>query len=159
MGKRLDWDEIAAARKLLQEQGRRLVFTNGCFDLLHLGHISYLEEARRQGDALVVAVNTNASVQRSKGPTRPMIPQDERAELLAGLECVDYVTLFDEETPKEVIDAIIPHVLVKGADWPIDQIVGRQTVESNGGMVRNIPLVEGRSTSAIIAKVQSSRPE
>lgn len=150
----LPLDDLVIVRQRLRSEGRTVVFSNGCFDLLHLGHIDYLEQARLLGDVLLVAINTDTSVQRGKGPSRPIIPEAERAELLAALECVDYVTFFDDDTPKAVIDALIPDVLVKGADWPLDQIVGRDTVEAHGGKVLNIPLLEGHSTSGIIAKVQ-----
>ncbi len=138
----------------MQARGQKIVFTNGCFDILHSGHIDLLRRARALGDALVVAVNTDASVARMKGPGRPIIPQDERAELLAGLEMVDFVCLFDEDTPRETILAIRPDVLVKGADW-LDNIVGRAEVESWGGKVAALPLVEGSSTTGIVERVLS----
>jgi rfaE bifunctional protein nucleotidyltransferase chain/domain len=154
--------EIVSIRAQLRQQGRKLVFTNGCFDILHVGHVRYLNQARALGDALVVAVNSDRSVQQIKGKGRPVIPELERAEILAALGCVDYVFIFNDPTPQQVIDAIIPDILVKGADWPISKIVGRETVEKNGGAVHNINLVEGSSTTAIIAKVLErfgNRPE
>ena len=134
----------------LRRQGLKLVFTNGCFDLLHPGHTRYLAEARSLGDRLMVAVNSDRSVCVLKGPGRPIFPQDERAEILAALAAVDYVTVFDDLTPRELISEIKPHVLVKGADWAADQIVGKEEVESAGGQVTSIPVVPGFSTSSLI---------
>ncbi len=149
-------DEMVQIRAELRRMGKKLVFTNGCFDLLHAGHVRYLTQARALGDALVVGLNSDESVHALKGKGRPIIPAPERAEILAALECVDYVFVFDDLTPQRVVDAIVPDVLVKGADWGITEIVGRETVEKAGGVVRNIPLVEGASTRSIIAKVLSS---
>jgi D-beta-D-heptose 7-phosphate kinase / D-beta-D-heptose 1-phosphate adenosyltransferase len=146
-------DEMIAIRGNLKAAGRKLVFTNGCFDLLHVGHARYLSAARALGDSLVVAVNTDRSVREIKGEGRPLVPEAERAELLASLACVDYVFLFDDPTPQRVIDALVPDVLVKGADWSIDNIVGRETVERAGGVVKNIELVEGASTTGIIERI------
>ena len=146
-------DEVVMIRAQLRVAGKKLVFTNGCFDLLHAGHVRYLNQARALGDVLVVAVNSDRSVRELKGEGRPIVPANERAEVLAALACVDYIFLFDDLTPQRVIDAIVPDVLVKGADWGISEIVGRQTVENAGGTVRSIPLVEGTSTSAIIRKI------
>ena len=146
-------EQIKEIRRRLREQGKKLVFTNGCFDLLHVGHVRYLRAARLMGDALVVAVNSDRSVREIKGAGRPVVPEAERAEVLAALACVDLVFLFDDPTPQRVIDAIVPDVLVKGADWQISEIVGRETVEGAGGVVRNIALVEGSSTSGIITRV------
>ena len=137
----------------LRHGGQQIVLTNGVFDLLHPGHIRYLLDARRQGDALVVAVNSDRSVRAIKGPSRPITPDHERAELLAGLACVDAVVIFDEPDPEQVIARFQPDVLVKGADWPLDAIVGRHTVEARGGRVVRVPLAEGYSTSAIIEKI------
>ena len=132
---------------------RPLVFTNGVFDILHRGHVTYLEHARALGASLVVAVNSDSSVRVIKGAPRPLIPELERAEVLAALACVDYVFIFADLTPQRVIDAIVPDVLVKGADWDLRDIVGRDTVEKAGGVVLNIPLVEGTSTSEIIRTI------
>ncbi len=132
------------------------MFTNGCFDLLHPGHIRYLEKARAEGDLLVVALNSDASVRRIKGPERPIQNEDERSEVIAGLQCVDFVTLFDEETPYEIIEELLPDVLVKGGDWPVDQIVGRQTVEGHGGKVISIAFETGHSTSNIIRRIRGT---
>jgi D-beta-D-heptose 7-phosphate kinase/D-beta-D-heptose 1-phosphate adenosyltransferase len=141
---------LAALCREARESGRRVVFTNGCFDLLHLGHVRYLEEARLLGDLMVVGVNSDASVARIKGPLRPLIPQEERAEVLASLACVDWVTLFEEPDPLNLIAALRPDVLVKGADWARDRIVGADWVEACGGRVVSIPLTPHRSTSQII---------
>ena len=135
-----------------QAAGKKIVFTNGCFDILHSGHIDLLYRARALGDAMVVAINSDASVVRMKGPNRPIIPQSERAELLAGLEMVDFVCVFDEDTPLEAILRIRPDVLVKGADWTAN-IVGQPEVEAWGGEVVALPLVEGRSTTGIVERV------
>ena len=133
-----------------KRQGKRVVFTNGCFDVLHPGHTRYLAEARRLGDVLLVAVNSDRSVGALKGPGRPIFPENERAEILAALEAVDYVTIFDDLTPQTVIARMLPQVLVKGGDWGLDEIVGRAEVEAAGGQVFSIPLVPGFSTSTMI---------
>jgi rfaE bifunctional protein nucleotidyltransferase chain/domain len=136
----------------------RLVFTNGCFDLLHRGHVEYLHQARSLGDALLVGVNTDASVERLKGPGRPVVPQSDRALVLAGLESVDAVTLFDDDTPLDLIRALHPDVLVKGGDYSPDGVVGREEVEGAGGEVLLIPLIQGRSTSRLISRIQGAEP-
>jgi rfaE bifunctional protein nucleotidyltransferase chain/domain len=147
----------AAARAVRRAQGagRRAVFTNGCFDLLHRGHTRYLEQARALGDLLIVAVNSDASVRRLKGAGRPLVPAAERAEVLAALACVDLVLIFDDLDPGRVIRAVRPDVLVKGGDWPVDQIVGADFVRSTGGKVRSLPYVQGASTSELIRRVTS----
>jgi D-glycero-beta-D-manno-heptose 1-phosphate adenylyltransferase len=137
-----------------KRNGRRVVFTNGCFDLLHPGHIRSLELARALGDALIVGLNSDASVRQLKGEGRPVISELERAEILAALESVDAVVIFDDLTPREVIARLLPDVLVKGGDWPGDQIVGREEVEAAGGRVVSIPMVPGYSTSAILQKIR-----
>lgn len=137
----------------LKKKGKRIVFTNGCFDLLHLGHIRYLEKAKSLGDILVVGVNSDRSVQSLKGPERPILPEEERAEILSGLECVDYITLFDELTPLELISSLQPHILVKGGDWAKETTVGREVVERSGGEVVILPFVEGSSTSNLIETI------
>ncbi len=138
-----------------QRKGERVVFTNGCFDLLHIGHIRYLQSARALGDLLVVAVNSDESVRSlAKGLRRPLTPMDQRIEVLAALTCVDYVVSFDESTPLQIIKTLQPDVLVKGGDWPLDQIVGREMVEKRGGMVKSIPLTPDVSTSLIIERIQ-----
>ncbi|HLZ13953.1 MAG TPA: D-glycero-beta-D-manno-heptose 1-phosphate adenylyltransferase [Candidatus Acidoferrum sp.] len=139
-----------------KRNGRRVVFTNGCFDLLHPGHIQSLEQARSLGDALIVGINGDASVRSLKGPGRPVLPELERAEILAALECVDAVVIFRELTPRETIAALLPDILVKGGDWPGDQIVGREEVEAAGGRVVSIPVVAGYSTTAILAKMRAA---
>ena len=137
----------------LKAKGKRIVFTNGCFDLLHIGHIRYLEEARALGDFLVVGVNSDSSVRKLKGPQRPVLPEEERAEILSGLGCVDYITLFDEIDPLKLITSLHPHILVKGGDWTKEQIVGREVVERSGGEVVIIPFVKGASTSNLIKTI------
>jgi D-beta-D-heptose 7-phosphate kinase/D-beta-D-heptose 1-phosphate adenosyltransferase len=134
----------------LKRRGKRVVFTNGCFDLLHPGHTRYLAEARKLGDALIVAVNSDRSVRVLKGPGRPIQPQAERAEILAALAAVDYVTIFDDLTPQAIIARLLPHILVKGGDWELNEVVGRAEVEAAGGKVVTIPVAPGYSTSTII---------
>jgi rfaE bifunctional protein nucleotidyltransferase chain/domain len=138
-----------------KRNGRRVVFTNGCFDLLHPGHIRSLEAARALGDVLIVGINSDESVRTLKGPHRPVIPEQERAEILASLECVDAVLIFPEPTPQKVIAALLPEILVKGGDWPDDQIVGRAEVEAAGGRVERVDFVPGYSTTDILQKIQS----
>jgi rfaE bifunctional protein nucleotidyltransferase chain/domain len=145
---------LISERERLRREGKRLVFTNGCFDLLHPGHVSYLSQARALGDALVVALNSDRSVRSIKGEGRPILNQRERAEVIAALEAVDYVTIFDEETPREVIAAVLPDVLVKGGDWALDEIVGRDEVEAAGGKVLSLPYIEGSSTTDIIERIK-----
>jgi D-beta-D-heptose 7-phosphate kinase/D-beta-D-heptose 1-phosphate adenosyltransferase len=141
-----------------KRNGRRVVFTNGCFDLLHPGHIRSLEHARSLGDALIVGLNSDASVRQLKGEGRPVIPERERAEILAALECVDGVLIFDDLTPQRVIAALLPDVLVKGGDWPGDKIVGREEVEAAGGRVVSAPVVAGYSTTEILKKIRDGAP-
>lgn len=146
--------EAVALVEHLRHDGKRIVFTNGVFDLLHPGHVRYLQDARREGDALIVGVNSDRSVRAIKGPTRPITPEAERAEILAALSCVDAVVIFDEDNPQQIIDRLQPDVLVKGADWAPANIIGRETVEARGGRVVRIPLAEGYSTSDIIRKIR-----
>ena len=142
----------------LREQGKRIVFTNGCFDLMHVGHTRYLQAARDLGDVLVVGVNTDASIRGlNKGAGRPIVPESQRAEVLAALACVDYVILFDEPDPGRLIADLQPDVLVKGGDWTPDRIVGRELVEARGGIVKAIPLVPGVSTTTLVEKIQGIR--
>ena len=150
----LDATALRAFVDEARSAGRRIVFTNGVFDILHPGHLRYLQAARRHGDLLIVGLNSDASVRRNKGPARPINPEQERAELLAALACVDAVSIFDEDTPAAIIRRVQPDVLVKGADWPPDQIVGRDTVEARGGRVVLEPVEQGYSTSAIIEKAR-----
>jgi D-glycero-beta-D-manno-heptose 1-phosphate adenylyltransferase len=138
----------------LRKSGRRIVFTNGVFDLLHPGHLRYLKAARAQGDVLIVGVNSDRSVRANKGPGRPVIPETERAEILAALDPVDAVVVFGEDTPAEIVRALQPDVLVKGADWPADQIVGRDTVEARGGRVVLVPVEHGYSTTSILERIK-----
>lgn len=146
--------EAEAFVERLRQEKKTLVFTNGVFDLLHPGHVRYLNDARLQGDVLLVAVNSDRSVRAIKGSTRPLNPEDERAEVLAALACVDAVVIFDADNPEEIIRRLEPDVLVKGADWAADAIIGREIVEARGGRVVRIPLADGYSTSAIIKKMQ-----
>ena len=143
--------EIAEHYRKIQ---KKIVFTNGCFDLLHIGHIRYLKEAQKLGDVLIVGINTDASVKRLKGPTRPVQNEDDRAEILASLKSVTHTILFDQETPLELIKLIQPDVLVKGGDWPIEKIVGHEVVLKRGGVVKSLNFVEGRSTTNIISKAK-----
>jgi D-beta-D-heptose 7-phosphate kinase / D-beta-D-heptose 1-phosphate adenosyltransferase len=146
--------ELAARAVSWRLAGKRIVFTNGCYDLLHAGHLSLLHGAARLGDVLVLAINSDASVRRLKGAERPLVPQAERAALLAALACVDAVTVFDEDTPLEVIEAVRPHVLVKGADYTAEQVVGREVVEAHGGRVALVPLLPQKSTSALVDRIK-----
>lgn len=156
MNKKIVLDRKALAQRLSSnDAGKRVVFTNGCFDLLHVGHIRYLQEAKSLGDKLVVALNNDASVQKLKGPTRPVQQELDRAEIMAALECVDYVTLFGEETPLELIETLKPNVLVKGGDWPPEKIVGSSFVLGRGGQVKSLAFQAGRSTSSIIEKIKN----
>ena len=149
--------EAAAFAAEQRAAGGRIVFTNGVFDILHPGHLRYLRQARALGDVLIVGLNGDASVRRNKGPERPINPQDERAEILSALECVDAVVIFDEDTPAEIIRAVQPDVLVKGADWAADAIVGRDTVEARGGRVVRIAVEPGFSTTGILERIRASR--
>ena len=137
----------------LKARGKKVVFTNGCFDILHVGHIRYLRRARKHGDILIVGMNTDRSVKQIKGEKRPIVPEKERAEVLSALEFVDYVVLFDDPDPLALIESLRPSVLVKGADWPKEKIVGREAVEKTGGKVIRVPLVPGASSSGVIEKV------
>jgi D-beta-D-heptose 7-phosphate kinase/D-beta-D-heptose 1-phosphate adenosyltransferase len=153
----LSLDAAAALVDALRREGRTVVFTNGVFDLLHPGHVRYLQAARAEGNALIVGVNSDRSVRANKGPSRPITPEAERAEILAALACVDAVVIFDEETPAAIIGRLQPDVLVKGADWAADAIVGRDVVEARGGRVVRVPVEAGWSTSAIVRKIQAGR--
>jgi D-beta-D-heptose 7-phosphate kinase/D-beta-D-heptose 1-phosphate adenosyltransferase len=148
----LSVEAMRAERARLATQGRKLVFTNGCFDILHAGHVTYLEFARSQGDCLLLGLNTDASVRRNKGPDRPIHCEADRARVIAALECIDYVVLFDDDEPKALIEQIVPDVLVKGADWA-HYVSGRETVEAAGGKVVLAQMVEGRSTTGTIGKI------
>ena len=157
MGRVFDREELSLVLAAEKRVGRRIVFTNGCFDLLHPGHVQCFEEARKLGDFLVVAINSDDSVRRLKGSDRPVFPQQERAEVLAVLESVDAVVIFDEPTPHDLIARLLPHVLVKGGDWSKDEVVGREEVEAAGGRVVSVPVLKGYSTSEILGKIRESR--
>lgn len=156
MGRVVSRQELLDIRTRLKKEKRRVVFTNGCFDILHRGHVDYLEKAKGLGDVLIIGLNTDASVHRLKGPGRPVVEQDDRAHVLAGLASVDLVCLFDEDTPQNLIEMIIPDVLVKGADWAVADVVGREVVEAAGGSVRTIEFLPNHSTSRIIEKIRNS---
>jgi D-beta-D-heptose 7-phosphate kinase/D-beta-D-heptose 1-phosphate adenosyltransferase len=146
--------ELCAERARLRVAGRRLVFTNGCFDVLHVGHVRYLTRARALGDALVVAINSDRTVRELKGTNRPVMNEGERAEMLAALRMVDYVTIFDDVSPRSLISEVLPDVLVKGGDWALEEIHGREEVEAAGGRVVSLPYIEGASTTGIIERIK-----
>ena len=151
-------DSLAALLEKHRQQGHRVVFTNGCFDLMHIGHTRYLHTARSLGDLLVVGVNSDASVRGlNKGSNRPIVPDQQRAEVVAALACVDYVVVFEEPDPAALIAKLQPDVLVKGGDWSLDRIVGRDIVEARGGTVRTIPLVPGISTTTLIQRIRTAK--
>ncbi len=154
MGKFYDRASLVAARQQWKRAGKRVVFTNGCYDLLHPGHIRLLEQARSLGDVLILALNSDASVRKIKGPLRPVLPEQERAEVAAALAAVDAVTLFDEETPRELIAEVLPDVLIKGADWA-HFIAGREEVEAAGGQVLTVALEPGYSTTGMVEQILS----
>jgi len=145
---------IKSEIQALQQQGKKIVFTNGCFDILHAGHVNIFEQARNLGDALVVAVNSDISIKKIKGEKRPVVPESQRMQVLAALEAIDYVIIFEEEDPLMIIEELQPDILVKGGDWPIETIVGREIVEKKGGEILSIPLMEGISTTNIIEEVK-----
>ena len=157
-GRIVSIDELLDEREHLRAQGRQLVFTNGCFDILHVGHVRYLTSARALGDALLVAVNSDRSVRGLKGAGRPVMNEQERAELLAALSAVDYVTIFEEESPRRLIAKIQPDVLVKGGDYQLDEIHGREEVEAAGGRVISLPFIDGASTTNIIERILKTAP-
>lgn len=146
-------EELVSIRKELKKQNKKVVFTNGCFDILHAGHVDYITKAKEKGDVLIVAVNSDSSTKRLKGDARPIVPQNERAFIISSLKPVDYVFIFEEDTPYEVIKKIVPDVLVKGADWAPNKIVGKDIVEANGGKVETIKFVNDQSTTNIIKTV------
>jgi rfaE bifunctional protein nucleotidyltransferase chain/domain len=157
LGAVVSQDELILHVRGRKRNGERVVFTNGCFDLLHPGHVRLLEQARALGSFLIVAINSDASVRGMKGPGRPVLPEQERAEILAALAAVDYVTVFDEPTPRELIARVLPDVLVKGSDWGADEVVGREEVEAAGGRVVSIALEPGYSTTRLIERVRLPR--
>lgn len=156
MGQVRKFDDIAEALAPLRSEGKKIVFTNGCFDLLHVGHVRYLQEARSLGDVLVVGVNSDASVKRLKGPTRPVQVENDRAEILAALGCVGFSVIFTEDTPENLIKKVKPDILVKGGDWKIEQIVGGTFVTSYGGQVMSLQFIDGKSTTKLIEKAQQN---
>jgi len=156
MKKILSLDRLLLERERLRAAGQKLVFTNGVFDILHVGHVRYLEQARALGDRLLVAVNSDATVRELKGEGRPLMNQDERAEILAALRTVDYVTIFDDISPRSLIARLLPDVLVKGGDYALDEIHGREQVEAAGGRVVSLPFVKGASSSEIIEKMKKN---
>ena len=157
IGKILSLDELLGVREGLRAAGKTLVFTNGVFDLLHVGHVRYLAAARALGDALVVAINSDRTVRELKGDRRPVINESERAEVLAALRCVTYVTVFDDVSPRKLIAGLLPDVLVKGGDYGLDEIHGREEVEAAGGAVISLPFVGGASTSMIIERMRRAK--
>ena len=156
MGTFMTREALAEERKRLRAAGKKVVFTNGCFDILHRGHVDYLQKARALGDALIVGLNSDASVQRLKGPLRPVVSEEDRAFVLSALAVVDYVTIFGEDTPYELIRAVVPDVLVKGGDWAVEAVVGKDVVEAAGGRVQTIAFVPDRSTTGIIERIARS---
>jgi D-beta-D-heptose 7-phosphate kinase/D-beta-D-heptose 1-phosphate adenosyltransferase len=156
MSKILSLDQLQPIRAQLRAAGRTVVFTNGCFDLLHPGHVRYLQEARRLGEVLIVALNSDRAVRELKGSTRPILQENERAEVMAALACVDYVVIFDDVSPQATIAALLPDILVKGGDWGVDQIIGAAEVTAAGGQVKSLSFIPGVSTSEIIDRIQRS---
>jgi D-beta-D-heptose 7-phosphate kinase/D-beta-D-heptose 1-phosphate adenosyltransferase len=154
MHKIVSKENLKARLQKLRQEGKTIVFTNGCFDILHVGHVRYLREAKKLGDVLVLALNSDASVRAIKGEKRPLVPEDERADVLAALECIDFIVIFPETTPGELIEYLEPHVLVKGGDWREEAIAGADFVKGAGGRVVTIPLTEGRSTTNIVEKIR-----
>ena len=157
MGRLYSRSELLEQRKRWKDEGRSVAFTNGCYDLLHPGHIRLLEHAKSLADVLIVGINTDVGVRRLKGPSRPLLPEQERAEVMAALEAVDAVVLFDEDTPRELIGALLPDILMKGADWS-HFIAGREEVEAAGGKVIAVPLQPGYSTTGILEKLLTQQP-
>jgi rfaE bifunctional protein nucleotidyltransferase chain/domain len=156
MGKILTRAELVQLRSQWKRSGLKVVFTNGCFDIVHRGHIDYLGKAKALGDILVIGLNSDASIRRIKGPQRPIVDEEDRAHVMVGLLSVDYVCLFSEDTPFELIKAIVPDILVKGGDWSVDNVVGKDIVESAGGSVQTIQFLPNRSTSKIIERIVAS---
>ena len=146
-------DEIKAIRKKIKSENKKVVFTNGCFDLIHAGHVDYLSKAKALGDVLIVGLNSDASIKRIKGEKRPILNEPERAFIISNLKPVDYIVIFEEDTPAKLIEEIVPDILVKGADWSIENIVGRNVVEANGGEVKTIEFVNDQSTTKIINSI------
>lgn len=149
----LPLQELKKIRAVLKSENKKVVFTNGCFDILHAGHVDYLTKAKKQGDILIVALNSDKSVRKIKGEKRPIVPEDQRAFIISQLKCVDYVTFFDEDTPEKAIQTLVPDILVKGSDWKIENIIGRDIVEADGGSVVTIDFVTNTSSSGIIETI------
>ena len=156
MGKVISLNQLKSEREKLRTENKTVVFTNGCFDLLHPGHTRYMQMARDLGDVLIVALNSDRAVQSLKGNSRPILKENERAEVMGALACVDYVMIFDDISPRETIAALLPDILVKGGDWGVDAIIGREEVEAGGGKVMSLPFVEGVSTTEIIERILNS---
>ena len=154
MHKIVSKEKLKARLQKLRQEGKTIVFTNGCFDILHVGHVRYLREAKKLGDVLILALNSDTSVRAIKGEKRPLVPEDERADIMAALECIDFVVIFPETTPRELIEYLEPHILVKGGDWREEAIDGADFVKGTGGRVVTIPLTEGRSTTNIVEKIR-----
>lgn len=157
MGKVISLNQLQQERENLRSENKTVVFTNGCFDLLHPGHTRYMQMARDLGDVLIVALNSDRAVQSLKGNSRPILKENERAEVMAALACVDYVMIFDDISPCETIAALLPDILVKGGDWGVNEIIGREEVEAAGGKVMSLPFVEGVSTTEIIERILKSQ--
>ena len=152
----LSRDQVLSDLSTDKQDGKKVVFTNGCFDILHVGHLRYLFDAKSLGDILIVGLNSDASVKRLKGDTRPIVSEDERREMLLGLKPVDYVVIFEEDTPLQLIEMVSPDFLVKGGDWPVEQIVGNEFVASYGGKTMSLPFIEGKSSTNIITKIAAT---
>lgn len=154
MNKILDRNTLKNELDPLRKKGKKIAFTNGCFDILHIGHVRYLREAKKTADILVLALNSDASVKKIKGEKRPLVPQKDRAEIMAALEFIDFVTIFDETTPLELINLLKPDVLIKGGDWAQDKVVGRDEIKKWGGKLTLIPEIKGKSTTSIVDKIK-----
>jgi len=154
MNKILDRNTLKNELDPLRKKGKKIAFTNGCFDILHIGHIRYLREAKKTADILVLALNSDSSVKKIKGEKRPLVPQEDRAEIMAALEFIDFVTIFDETTPLELINLLKPDVLIKGGDWAQDKVVGRDEIKKWGGKLTLIPEINGKSTTSIVDKIR-----
>ncbi|MBN1473924.1 MAG: D-glycero-beta-D-manno-heptose 1-phosphate adenylyltransferase [Syntrophaceae bacterium] len=156
MNKILDRNTLKNKLEELRKKGKKIAFTNGCFDILHIGHVRYLREAKKTADILVLALNSDASVKKIKGKKRPLVPQEDRAEIMAALEFIDFVTIFDETTPLELINLLKPDVLIKGGDWAEDDVVGRDEIKKWGGKLTLIPEIKGKSTTSIVDKIRQT---
>jgi len=155
MDKILERKRLKEKVEALRKNGKKIAFTNGCFDILHVGHVRYLIEARKTADVLILALNSDSSVRAIKGEKRPLLPEEERAEVLSALECIDFITIFPESTPLELINLLKPDFLIKGGDWPEDKVVGRDEIKKWGGRVILIPEIKGKSTTNIVEKIKT----